>query len=290
MVSYGKLWKVMEGYGNFPAGRTACAPASQQSIPHFPFSSGRPALALVLSALCCLLLAGVPALAGDDAAGQALAEKIRSSMPTEDSEIHGTLLIDSPKGHREIPVVCEVKLRAETWETIYQAAATSQSGAERLIILHGAHGPNQYLYARAATPAATLPEAGPVPPPAVSGAFAGSDYSLGDLGLEFLHWPGQSQLKGEMRLGQPCYVLESTNSPASFPADAVARIKSYIDKESGSLLIAEAYDARGGVIKKFSLHGSSFKKVNGRWRLEKMEIQNEKTDSQTVLKFDMPKD
>ena len=44
------------------------------------------------------------------------------------------------------------------------------------------------------------------------------------------------------------------------------------------------------MIKKFSLHGSSFKKVNGRWRLEKMEIQNEKTDSHTVLKFDMPKD
>ena len=250
----------------------------------------RPAVALALSALSCMVLTAAPALAGDDAAGQALAEKIRSSMPEENSEIHGTLLIDSPNGRREIPVVCQVKVREQTWETIYQAAATSQSGAERLIITHATLGPNQYLYARAATPTAPLPEAGPVLPPALSGPFAGSDFSLGDLGLEFLHWPGQSQLKGQMRLGQPCYVLESANSPANFPADAVARVKSYIDKESGSLLIAEACDAKGGLIKKFSLHGSSFKKVNGRWRLEKMEIQNEKTGSHTVLKFDMPKD
>ena len=218
-----------------------------------------------------------PAAAGDKAAGQALAEKIRSSVPTENYERHAVLLIDSKTGHEEIPVACQVIIHPETgeWETIYQTTATNQAKAERLVITHSPGGPNRYVYENQEVP----PAATPVP-------FAGSDYSLGDLGLEFLHWPGQSELKGEMRLGQPCYVLQSTNTPQG----GVARVKSYIDKESGGLLIAEAFDANGSRIKSFSLHGSSFKKVNGQYQLEKMEIVNEKTGSHTVLKFDMPKD
>ena len=113
--------------------------------------------------------------------------------------------------------------------------------------------------------------------------LAGSDFSLADLGLEYLHWPVQRQLKGEMRLGQPCYVLESSNPQGG----EIVRVKSDIDKDSGGLLIAEAYDTRGHLVKEFSLHGSSFKKVNGRWQLEKMDIRNKKTGSHTELKFDL---
>jgi hypothetical protein len=88
-----------------------------------------------------------------------------------------------------------------------------------------------------------------------------------------------------MRLGQPCYVLESSNSQ---PAEIV-RVRSDIDKESGGPLIADAYDAQGHIVKEYSLHGSSFKKVNGRWQLEKMDIRNKKTNSHTELKFDLNK-
>jgi len=202
----------------------------------------------------------------------------------------GTLLIDSPNGRREIPVVCQVKVREQTWETIYQAAATSQSGAERLIITHATLGPNQYLYARAATPTAPLPEAGPVLPPALSGPFAGSDFSLGDLGLEFFALAGTKPVEGPDAPGPAVLCPGKRQLPANFPADAVARVKSYIDKESGSLLIAEACDAKGGLIKKFSLHGSSFKKSQRPLAAGKDGNSNEKTGSHTVLKFDMPKD
>jgi hypothetical protein len=85
-----------------------------------------------------------------------------------------------------------------------------------------------------------------------------------------------------MRLGQPCYVLESCDPQAS----GITRVKSYIDKESNGLLIAEGFDAQGHLIKEFSLHGSSFKKVNGHWRLEKMDIRNVRNHSQTELKYD----
>jgi hypothetical protein len=218
----------------------------------------------------------VPPSAGDDAAGQALADKIRSSVPTENLERHAVLLIDSKSGHKEIPVDCQVVVHANSgnWETIYQTVATNQQPAHRLVISHIAGAPNHYEYDGKSVAAADTQ----VP-------FAGSDYSIGDLGLEFLHWPGQTQMKGEMRLGQPCYVLVST----TVPQGGIARIKSYIDKDTDGLLIAEAYDTNGSLIKSFSLHGSSFVKVNGQYQLEKMEIQNEKTGSHTVLKFDIPK-
>ena len=41
--------------------------------------------------------------------------------------------------------------------------------------------------------------------------FAGSDFWLCDLGLEFFHWPQQKVLKKEFHRQCACTVLESTN-------------------------------------------------------------------------------
>jgi hypothetical protein len=86
-----------------------------------------------------------------------------------------------------------------------------------------------------------------------------------------------------MRLGQPCYVLESRDPEAK----SIVRVKSYIDKESNGLLIATGYDAGDHPIKVFSLSGNSFKKVNGHYQLEQMDIRDVKKRSHTALKFDM---
>ena len=124
-------------------------------------------------------------------------------------------------------------------------------------------------------------------PAGLDAPFGGSDFSLGELGLEFLHWPGQCKLQSEQRLGQPCYVLESTRSQIG----GVVRIKSWIDEESLGPLVAEAYDSNGAKLKEFSLDHKSFKKdARGHWRLEEMGIDNKETHSHTDLKFDMPKD
>jgi hypothetical protein len=215
--------------------------------------------------------------------GQALAAKLRAGVPTENSQTHGVLRVVSPDLSNEVPVVCEVKLLDGSWQTIYQTDANARLGAERLVVIHSTNSPNRYLYARASAPSAPLPEAKPIAGGELSTPLAGSDFSLGDLGLDFLHWPQQRRLKGEMRLGQSCYVLESGN-PSGKP---IARIKSYIDEQTGGLLVAEAYDSAGRIVKEFSLHGSSFKKVNGQWRLEKMEIRDRHRHSLTTLKFDI---
>jgi hypothetical protein len=239
--------------------------------------------------LASLLLAALPALADPPApdalaAGKALAEQIRNAVPEENSRIQGTLIIRAGGLTKNVPVVCRVAVHDGTWETDYDIAATAMAGAEQLMVIHRTNAPNEYLYARAPAPSAPLPKPAPMSPvEAAATPLAGSDFSAADLGLDFLHWPEQRQLKGEMRLGQPCYVLESRDPEAK----SIVRVKSYIDKESNGLLIADGYDAADHLVKDFSLHGSSFKKVNGHYRLEKMSIRDAKKHSRTELKFDM---
>jgi hypothetical protein len=224
-----------------------------------------------------------PPAPDDPAAGQALAEQIRNAVPEESGPIDGTLVIESGGQTKNVPVVCRVVLHGAAWDTLYDTAATADSGAEELVVIHRPNASNEYLYARAPAPSAPLPKPAPISPrDAAATPLAGSDFSAADLGLDFLHWPQQRRLKGEMRLGQPCYVLESRDPGAA----SIVRVKSYIDKESNGLLIADAYDAADRLVKEFSLHGSSFKKVNGHWRLEKMDIRDKKRNSRTELKFD----
>jgi hypothetical protein len=236
-----------------------------------------------------LLLAAFPALAdpsvpGDPVAGKALAAQIRNALPEENSELKGTLIIRAGGQTKNVPVVCRVVIRNGAWETDYDTAATADSGAETLIVIHHTNAPSEYLYARAPAPSAALPKPAPLSPAeAAATPLAGSDFSAADLGLEFLHWPQQRQFKSEMHLGQWCYVLESRDPDAKF----ILRVISYIDKESNGLLIADAYDATEHLVKHFSLGNGSFKKVNGHYRLEKMDIQDKKKRSRTELKFDM---
>jgi hypothetical protein len=249
-----------------------------------------PAIVLACLAFFPVTLRAVPPKAepgpptpAELAAGRELAERLRSSAPSESSEYHGRLIIKNNGVTRQVPVMCRIIINPTNWEAVYETSATNDEGAERLVVIHETNGPNQYLYARAASPSEALPKVAPVTPADAAIPLAGSDFSLADLGLDFLHWPVQRRMKGEMRLGQPCYVLESSNPTGS----NMVRVKSDIDEDSGGILIADGYDSQGHMVKAFSLHNSSFKKVNGQWHVEKMDIINKKTGSHTELKFDL---
>ena len=203
--------------------------------------------------------------------GPALAAQLRAAAPDENSEIHGALHIRAGYLRANIPVVCIVEVADGSWRTVYDTAV------DHLIVVHSTNGPNQYLYSTNSGPTNTIA------PADASVSLAGSDFSLADLGLDFLHWPTQELRKGEMRLGQPCYVLESSRPPGS----GIARVRSFIDKQSGGIILADAYDAGGAIIKEFSLHGSFFRKVHGQWRLEKMEMSDKRKHSQTIIQFDI---
>ena len=117
--------------------------------------------------------------------------------------------------------------------------------------------------------------------------FAGSDFWVADLGLEFLHWPHQRLLKKDMRHSKSCNVLESVN-PAPVPG-GYARVVSWIMIESPHGIVhADAYDAQGKVLKEFD--PKSLEKVQGEYQLEEMEIRNKQTGSQTVIKFNLARE
>jgi hypothetical protein len=117
--------------------------------------------------------------------------------------------------------------------------------------------------------------------------FAGSDFWLGDLSLEFFHWPEQKVLPHttSLKLGRSYTLLESMNPNPS--ANGYSRVLSWIDKETGGILEAEAYDAQDKVLKEF--YPKDFKKVNGQWQLKMMEMDNVQSGSRTRLEFDLKK-
>jgi hypothetical protein len=237
-----------------------------------------------------LLLAAAPPVLADPPApaepadGPALAELLRNAVPEDTNTVQGTLIIKAAGQTRNVPVVCRVVLHDDHWESVYDVAATANSSAEQLRVIHRANAPNQYLCARAAAPLAPLPNLAPITPAeAAATPLGGSDFSAADLGLDFLHWPQQEKMHWERRLDRPSYVLESRDPAAA----SIMRVKSYIDKESNAPLAAEGYDASNHLVKEFTLSGSSFKKVKGHWVLENMKIIDKKKKSQTELKFDI---
>jgi hypothetical protein len=234
--------------------------------------------------LTTLPLLAEPPVAGDPVAGQTLAEQIRNALPEENSQLSGTLIIRAGGQTKNVPIVFRVVLHDGGCETDYDTAATADIGAEKLIVIHRTNAPVEYLYARATGPSAPLPKPASISPAeAANTPLAGSDFSAADLGLDFLHWPQQRQFKSEMHLGQMCYVLDSRDPEAK----SIVHVKSFIDKESNGLLMAEGYDAIEHLVKRFSLGNGSFKKINGQYRLEKMDIQDKKKRSRTELKFDI---
>ena len=125
------------------------------------------------------------------------------------------------------------------------------------------------------------------PEEAAAKTLSTSDFSIADLGLEFFHWPQQKILPKTTNLkrGREYTLLESTNPNP--PTNGYSRVRSWIDKETGGILEAEAYDAAGKLLKVFE--PKSFKKINGQWELQEMEIRNVQTGSRTRLEFDLKK-
>ncbi|MDB6019751.1 MAG: outer rane lipoproteinsorting protein [Pedosphaera sp.] len=229
------------------------------------------------------LFAQDPATQGPEA-GRALAAELRNLRPAENAEWKGSLNIRGrDRKTTGIPIIGQSVTGEDQWKTIYLTSATGNLGAQQLTVIHTADGSNQYLFAQAPAPGAPLGES-----KALSGAeadipLAGSDFWLADLGFEFYHWPEQNRLPGAVRHSRGCYVLESRN-PHAKPG-GYARVVTWVDKETGGPIEADAYGTDDKLLKEFSL--GSFKKVNGHWELKEMEINNSKTGSRTQLKFDL---
>lgn len=243
----------------------------------------RLALSLCLL-LPALLLAPRLAAAPDAAAGQALAADLCALTPEEPVEMTGKIsLRQRGQPPREIPFLFRVIPGQPQWTSLYQTLAGDANAPPRQwLIQRTSGGTNTYLLLNPQPGVSNSPP--PHAPIAPTESFAGSDFLLGDLGLEFLHWRDQKLLRKEMTMSRPCRVLESRPGPGDASL-GYSRVVAWIDNETGGILRAQAYDAAGKLLKEFELN--SFKKVAGQYRLEEMEMRNVQTRSRTRLIFDV---
>ncbi|MEK7707281.1 MAG: outer membrane lipoprotein-sorting protein [Verrucomicrobiota bacterium] len=240
----------------------------------------------------CLLVSGVAAAAATELSdaeieGRDLARLLLEQRPTENFTNASVLKIRDAKGKRiEIPVECKTIVTETNWQSIYKATLNDNSnapGAVKLTVLHDGLKPNQYEVVESFGLVDTMNRVKSLLGTATMIAFVHSDFWVADLGLEFFHWPAQKVLKHEMRRGQACKVLESRNPVPS--TNGYSRVVSWIDNDSGGIVHAEAFDAKGKLLKEFN--PKEFKKVNGQWQLQEMEIRNVQTGSRTRLEFDL---
>jgi len=248
--------------------------------------------------------------------GRHLAQQILEQWPTENFTNTGVLIIDDGHGRRsKVPIRFHVTFTPTNWSSIYEAYFTNRT--ESLAVVHSEGDPFRELV--------DGPDVHPVSPEGIPNnntgpifpdlvvyhiipydtydhagvlasnseavrvqfaSFAGSDFSVDDLRLEFFHWLKQKILKPyEMRRGRSCKVLESVN-PNPVP-NGYSRVVSWIDNETLGIVQAEAYDAKGKLLKEF--YPKDFKKVNGRWEVGEMEMINDQTGSRSWIKFDLNK-
>jgi hypothetical protein len=262
-------------------------------------------LGISLIPLCLLLLSSMPVFAQskpssmlpappiEPAEGEKQARVLVSALlaqrPTQNYTNTQIVQIHAKKKPRqEIPVRFLVIPTPTNYLNIYEITGSPAVGTA-LTIVHTPDQPNEYFLRLPVASGAADPVARRLTPAELNLPFAGSDFSIGDLGLEFLHWPQQRILRKEIRMKLNCVVLQSTN-PNPLPG-AYSRVETWIDANQPDKTVivhADAYDLNNKLLKEFE--PKKIEKINGAYELEKMEMRNLQTGSRTTIEFNLDKD
>jgi hypothetical protein len=228
-----------------------------------------------------------PAQARSEA--RVLVAELLAQRPDQSVTNTGQVRIRDRNGkEREIPVRFEIVCTASNWLSIYETLdPAGGTRGTKLTVTHAEKQRNQYRLTERGEEGSTNLVSRELAPNQTMIPFAGSDFWVADLGLEFLHWPEQRLLRKEMSHGKSCEVLESTN-PEPVPG-GYARVVSWIVIESPHGIVhADAYNAGSDLMKRFD--PVSLEKVRGDYQLEEVEMRNLKTGSHTWLKYNLPRE
>ncbi|MGH7942082.1 MAG: outer membrane lipoprotein-sorting protein [Limisphaerales bacterium] len=204
--------------------------------------------------------------------------EILAETPVTNFTQTGTLRIRNSNGTTNIPITFKTEVAPGIWQVIYNAKMSDT--VEALKIIHQNGQPDQYFYFSAHAGSATGGQMHRLPQSQIMAPFAGSDFWIADLGLEFFHWPVQKVIGHQTRRTRACAILESENPN---PSEGYSRVDSWIDNETLGIIHAEAYNSDGKLLKVFD--PKRLKKVNGQWELEDIEIRNVQTHSRTWILF-----
>jgi len=230
------------------------------------------------------------AVPGPDVDGPQMAEELRGYSPGEDLEVAATLSIrEKGKLRRLLPLKIQTIVATNGWFSRYTLTVTSgpEKGAtEVLEVRRSGDRPPTYARRRTAVP---LPAGSAVEPLVEVAAgessmrFGGSDFSLADLGLEFLFWPEQKITGRETRRTRDCYVLESRRKEVPQVSGAYAKVRSWVDLKTRQFVRAEAYDAAGVRVKMFK--PDEFVYYKGRWQVKQLAIESPGIGSESYILF-----
>jgi hypothetical protein len=211
--------------------------------------------------------------------GKALVEDLLSRRPEPITRSNGTIRIRTDDGRqRRFRVDFALQVGESCYTTFYEAFPNGPgANSVKLTIRYTSGTTNEYLLEDEASPPRKL-----TPAETMIG-FAGSDFWIADLGMEFLRWPEQRVLRKEMRKSMPCDVLESVNPSPT--AGGYSRVISWISPDAGAVVHADAYDSRGELVKQFD--PTELGKVDGQRTLEEMEMRNRKTRSESWFRFNL---
>jgi len=215
--------------------------------------------------------------------GKALVAEIIRRAPPENTQVMGVLRIrQADDTITEVPTKMSVRIVDGGWHDIYETQPAGGRAGEILVVQHQAGQANIYFHV-VLVPQAERPDLAPIERAKLYQPLGGSDFYFADLGLEFLHWPEQRIIKKEMRKSRACRVVESVNPEPA--AGAYSRVLSWLDVETGNIIRAEAYDAKGALLKEFSIRKIS--RGEGKVQVKEMEIWNEQNESRTRLEFNL---
>jgi len=226
---------------------------------------------------------------------QELVGKLLALQPMENATNYGVLkIMPKDKTKRvEIPVKFGVAVTPSNWQMTYQTDISSTNGDFTFARSHFASAtiirspgqPDVYQVPNINRPPQDTNEVHTLTGDQRMTAFAGSDFWVGDLGLDFLRWPVQRVVKKEFTHECGCSVLESLNPNPN--SQGYSKVLTWFDNDSLGVVQAQAYDAKGVLLKEF--HPKSITKVNGQWQVDEIEMDNVQTGSRTLITFNLDK-
>jgi hypothetical protein len=229
-----------------------------------------------------------PVLAEQEA--RALVAELLAQKPEQNTTNTGQVRIRDAAGkERAIPVRFEITATPTNWVSVYETLMPAGGpDREKLTVIHAPGQPNQYQLVSSAGAGATNAAPKQLTPDQTMIPFAGSDFWVADLGLEFLHWPKQKLLlKNDPRHSKACRKLESINPAPG--AGGYARVVSWVIIESPHGIVhADAYNAKGELLKRFD--PANVEKIQGEYQLEEIEMRNSTTGSRTWIKFNLSRE
>jgi hypothetical protein len=216
-----------------------------------------------------------------------LVARLLEQKPEQAVTNSGVLKIRDAQGQQhEVSARFEVVPGPDRWLNIYEAAGPDHQPPVALTIVHLANQPNEYLWTGGERPGAENKGPRKLRSDELTTPFAGSDFWVVDLGLDFLHWPQQRVLRKQMRKGLSCDVLQSVQPKPA--AGGYSRVLSWIAinrPEDIVIVHAEAFDNHDKLLKEFD--PKKVEKVNGLWQLEEMEIRNRQAGTRTRIDFNL---